>query len=517
MATNLVIIEAPGKTKSLGNLLWQAGIRDNEVLATVGHLGTNPEGFRPLAIDASYRETAYRLKPDKEALAAKITRAANDAMAIYLATDDDQEGDVIARDVLRFCIDEGDRGKVKRVRLKALAPSEIREVFRKAEPFDDLSAARGDARRVMDRLIGSLSSEVAAVGRVQGSLLLQLAQQTPVTGVATYLLPAADEKGDFVARVPLFGAAPPATPVRLDDFMAEVGRSDLGVLAAQAMNHDEIVLAASLASGAGVRDVSRAMQGLYEKGQMTYPRSRAHAITPEASRRVLAVARANGAGFNPALFKAVRTVEGEHAHEAPNPLILDVPLNGDPLVMDLEQHVLLVIARHLVECGIQAQSEAPRLMDLAKLPPELSGLPWHRVVPLGERLWEAPPIEAGVARWTLEQSLLHFMSRNGLGRSSTIIEHVNKFLSRGLITESFDLTEKGQQWSHHIGDLFGHRNISKMIEDYIDDHRKSPSLMVEDMIELCGLSAVGSAVQQQQGLEHDDERETDALSTHDLA
>lgn len=134
MATNLVIIEAPGKTKSLGSLLWQAGIRDNEVLATVGHLGTNPDSFTPLAIDRSYRETAYRLKPEKEALAAKIARAANASVNIYLATDDDQEGDVIARDVLRFCIDEGDKGKVKRVRLKALAPSEIREVFRRPSP-----------------------------------------------------------------------------------------------------------------------------------------------------------------------------------------------------------------------------------------------------------------------------------------------------------------------------------------------------------------------------------------------
>ncbi|TAM33302.1 MAG: type IA DNA topoisomerase, partial [Burkholderiaceae bacterium] len=130
-------------------------------------------------------------------------------------------------------------------------------------------------------------------------------------------------------------------------------------------------------------------------------------------------------------------------------------------------------------------------------------------------LWEALPVEAGVERWTAEQSLLHFMSRNELGRPSTVVEHVDKFLSRGLVTEGFELTEKGQQWSHHVGELFGHRNISKMIEHYIDDNKKSPSLMVEDMIELCGLSAVGSAVQQQQGLENDDE--TNALSPYDLA
>src|SRR5581483_11022243 len=132
MATRLVIIEAPGKRKHVGSLLWQAGYRDAEVVATVGHIGTNPEGFKPLAIDAAYRETGYRLKPEKEALAAEIGR---EASQIFLATDDDQEGDVIARDVLRFCIAADDQAKVKRVRLKALSVAEVKAAFAAAVPF----------------------------------------------------------------------------------------------------------------------------------------------------------------------------------------------------------------------------------------------------------------------------------------------------------------------------------------------------------------------------------------------
>jgi len=255
------------------------------------------------------------------------------------------------------------------------------------------------------------------------------------------------------------------------------------------------------------------MQGLYEKGQMTYPRSRASTITPEAVRRALAEARINGASFNPALFRAVRATEGEHSHEAPNPLALDVPLNKDMLLMSLEEQVLVLVTRHLVECGIQCQVEHPRLADLAKLPPELAQLSWHRLVAQGERLWEPSPPEAGLERWTPEQSLLHFMSRNELGRPSTILEHVSKFLDSDLVSESFGLTPKGGEWCHNVGALFWYRNISKMIENYIDDNKKSPSQMVVDMIELCGLNAVGSAIQQQ-GLEHDEDAE---ISAHDFS
>ena len=174
MASNLFIIEAPGKRKGMSNMLWRAGVRDVEVMATVGHIGTNPEGFKPLAVDSEYRETAYRLKPDKERLAAEIGKAAKAAKRIYIAADDDQEGDVIARDVLRFCLDEEDRSRALRVRLKALAPGEIQAALAAAAPFDELSAARGDARRIIDRLIGSMSNDTGAVGRVQGSMLLML-------------------------------------------------------------------------------------------------------------------------------------------------------------------------------------------------------------------------------------------------------------------------------------------------------------------------------------------------------
>lgn len=510
MASNLFIIEAPGKRKGMSNMLWRAGVRDVEVMATVGHIGTNPDGFKPLAVDAEYREMAYRLKPEKERLAAEIGKAAAAAKHIYIATDDDQEGDVIARDVLRFCLEEEDRARALRVRLKALAPGEIQAALAAAAPFDEMSAARGDARRIIDRLIGSMSNDNGAVGRVQGSMLLMLQEQQPVVGVMTYALKSADEKPDWFAKVPVFaGQSIPDDAVV--DGVAEVGRREMGTLAGRVMNHDEILLSASMATGESIGAVARAMQSLYERGQMTYPRAKDSAITPDSFRRLQVIARMNGAGFDPSRFRAIRQPGGEHAHEAPNSMALDVPVNRRFDMLSFEEQVLVHVTRNLIDCGIPCQYETPRLVDVASLSPEAAMLRWHRIIPTGERLWESVPGEPGYQAWTKEQSLLHFMSRNELGRPSTVVSHVEKFLSRDLIDEGFDLTKKGREWSAQIGEIFGHQNISKMIENYIDNNKKMPSQMVADMIELCGLNAVGSAVQQQ-GFVHDEDYEIPAGS-----
>lgn len=508
MAAHLFVIEAPGKRKGLSGVLWRAGLRDVEVLATVGHIGANPDGLKPLAIDENYRELAYRLRPDRERIAAEIGAAARHAKHIYLATDDDQEGDVIARDVLRFCIEEEDRGKAQRVRLKSLTSAEVQAALAAAEPFDELSAARGDARRVLDRMIGSLSSDAGAVGRVQGSMLILLEQLHPVVGVMTYTMPATDGGGDWVAREPVYAGAPTPEAGEVDG-RAEPGRREMATLGARPMNHDDILLSASLRTGGSMREVSSAMQQLYERGKMSYPRAKDHAITRESFRRVEALARINGAGFDPSRFRAIRELGGEHAHEAPNPTALDIPVNRDMDQLGFEDQVLVHVVRNLIECGIPCQLETPRLVDLAGLDSAVANLRWHRVVPTGERLWEPEPVEAGFKAWTKEQSLLHFMSRNGLGRPSTVLNHAEKFLSRDLTDDGFNLTAKGKAWCQHVGAIFGHQNIAAMVENYLDDNKKIPSEMVGDMIELCGLNNRGSAFSQT-GHDYDQADENDA-------
>lgn len=502
MAANLFIIEAPGKRRSMFDVLRRAGVRDIEIEATVGHLGTNPEGFKPLAVDAQYREMAYRIKPDKEHLALRIAAKAVEARRIYLATDDDQEGDVIARDALNFCIPEEHRHKAVRLRLKALAQSEVQAALRDAKPFDEMMAAQGDARRIIDRLIGSLSGDAGAVGRVQGSLLLALAEQSPVVGVVTHTLAAADGKGDFVAKVPVFAGQPVPQAVALGKEVL-VDSTSKAKMAQAPWNHDQIILASSLRTGATLDAVQRAMQKLYESGRMSYPRAKDTAIAPESARRLGMVARANGAMFRQDLFTAVRAATGAYAHEAPNPTVLDVPVNRAFGMMPLEEQVLVILTQNLIDNGIEGRFDRPQV---GALPEGLRDLNWGRLTPVGTRLWESAPEQAGFQAWSREQSLLHFMAKNELGRPSTVINHIDKFLTRGLVTQAFDLTSKGKDWATNVATVLGYRNVSKLIEEYIENNRNSPSQMVSDMVELFDLRSVKTAVEQQMELANEHEQ-----------
>lgn len=493
MPSNLFIIEAPGKRRALFDVLRRAGVRDIDVEATVGHLAANPDKFTPLAVDSNFRETAYRIRPDREALAATIAYKAAEAKRIYLATDSDQEGDVIARDVWLFCIPEEHRHKAVRVRLKALSESEVLTALSQAKPFDELMAAQGDARRVIDRLIGATSNKIGAIGRVQGSLLIALMNKRPVVGVVSHTLDATDGRGPFVAKVPVFAGQ------QVPDVMefhnpARVRTAVDTARGGGPMNHDQILLAASLRTGAGISDVSKAMQTLYEKGRMTYPRSKDSAISSESLKRLSMIARGNGAAFRGDRFTGVRDVFGEHGHEAPNPLAFDVPVNRNFELLSLEDQVLVVITQNLIDSGIAARFEKP---DTSSLPDGAKNLNWHRINTVGTRLWVSVAEHAGMEKWSKEQSLLHFMMKNQLGRPSTITHHIEKFLTRDLVTQAFDLTGKGKEWSANIGSVIGYRNISTEIEKYIENNRNVASSMVADMVQLFELHSIKTLVEQE--------------------
>lgn len=492
MAETLVIIEAPGKRAGLKDVLWRAGMRDFEVEATAGHIAGNPQTLTPLGITSSFRETNYAIREDRIDACERIREAALATTGrIFLATDDDQEGDVIARDVWRLVLAPEDRARVSRVRLRALSPSEVQTAFQAAAPFDPLSAAKGDARRVLDRLVGALSSAEGAVGRVQGSLLLVLAQQRPVVGVATYTATAEDGGDPWVAQRPVFAGDDTPAPVLLDAYLS-VGESVESTVGSRPMNFGEIVLRSSVETGADVSDVSKAMQDLYERGQMTYPRSMAQAISVDAARRLDVIARMNGASFDAARFTAVRAqgLQVEHGHEAPNPAGMEVPLNRAAELLSLPEQVLVLVTRNLVDCGVRCMAERPALRDLQRLPDELAGLNWHRKTEAGLRLYPVVVPEAGFKPWTQEQSVVHLMLKNSLGRPSTLVEHVNKFAARGLVDGEFELTAKGRDWCANVGQLFQHRNLAKMVEEYLEKHRDPAALMVAEMVEKFGIPVV---------------------------
>jgi DNA topoisomerase-1 len=490
----LFVIEASGKKPLLQRLLRECGIGNAKVLATLGHLCGNPSRLTPLAIAANYRETQYAVKKEKASLAQQITDMAIHAQSIWLATDDDAEGDVIARDVFQHCIPAEKQSIVKRLRLRALTKEEVQRALAQAKPLEPLEACQGDARRVVDRLLGSLSGEQGVVGRVSSSALLALAQAKPVLGERTYTCASADKKGVWVATEPVYDKTLQKDGAHIADVALSAGWENTSRITDSVMDYNDILLKASVETGMALRDINAALQHLYENGALTYLRSRDHAISPEAIDRLSVAAEANGVHFRADIFPDTATRSAaqqyRYAHEAPNPLSVGYPLNRQDDLLSRDDRVLVFIARQLLYCGIVCKEQKPAPMELAKLPPELQGLAWHRqIVPADSFLWDRPAVTAGTVRWTPEQALLHFMTEKGLGRASTILSHVESLLSKSVIEpHSLSLTEEGMRWRNHAATVFNHKIVSPLVESLIEASYEDPASIVAKALRVCGLS-----------------------------
>jgi len=177
----LVIVESPAKAKTIGGILG----RDFLVESSFGHvrdlprnasevpaahkgepwsnLGVNVEGgFKPI----------YIVTPDKKKQVTKLKQLLKDASELYLATDEDREGESIAWHLLEVL---GPRVPVKRMVFHEITRSAIQEAVQSPRELDRRLVDAQEARRVLDRLYGYEVSPVLwkkvmpglSAGRVQ--------------------------------------------------------------------------------------------------------------------------------------------------------------------------------------------------------------------------------------------------------------------------------------------------------------------------------------------------------------
>ena len=176
----LAIVESPGKIKTIQKYLGADWI----VKASIGHirdlpsdaLGVSPPDFKP----------HYVITPDKKKVVADLKAAAAKADEVFLATDDDREGEAIAfhlKVVLGL-------NNPKRVRFNEITPNSIKAAFSKPGVIDQNKVSAQEARRVLDRLVGytvsgrlcKLAQATLSAGRVQSPAvkLLYLREQERV-------------------------------------------------------------------------------------------------------------------------------------------------------------------------------------------------------------------------------------------------------------------------------------------------------------------------------------------------
>lgn len=168
MSKNLIIVESPAKAKTIQKFIG----KDYTVISSKGHVRDLPA--KGMGIDIAHDfEPQYEVLDDKKSLINDIKKKAAEADTIWLATDDDREGEAISWHLME--VTNMDPEKVKRIVFHEITKSAIEEALANPRTLNvDLVNAQ-QARRVLDRLVGFELSPVLwrkvrpslSAGRVQ--------------------------------------------------------------------------------------------------------------------------------------------------------------------------------------------------------------------------------------------------------------------------------------------------------------------------------------------------------------
>ncbi len=164
MAKPLVIVESPTKARTIAGFLDRTPELDATVMSSVGHVRDLPNKRDQLPDDKretharllgvnpdDHFDTVYVVPPNKKKVITELKRALKDADEVYLATDEDREGEAIAWHLLEVL---QPKVPVKRMVFHEITPAAIQAAI--ADPRDvDLKLVEAqEGRRVLDRLVG---------------------------------------------------------------------------------------------------------------------------------------------------------------------------------------------------------------------------------------------------------------------------------------------------------------------------------------------------------------------------
>lgn len=168
MAKNLVIVESPAKAKTIEKFLGS----DYQVESSYGHIADLPSKEIGVDIQNGFKPK-YEVSSDKKALVSKLKTLSKSADMVWLASDEDREGEAISWHLAEEL--KLDKNKTKRIVFHEITKSAILKAIENPREINyDLVNAQ-QARRVLDRLVGYELSPVLwrkvkgglSAGRVQ--------------------------------------------------------------------------------------------------------------------------------------------------------------------------------------------------------------------------------------------------------------------------------------------------------------------------------------------------------------
>ncbi|MBD3796599.1 MAG: type I DNA topoisomerase [Campylobacterales bacterium] len=172
---NLIIVESPAKARTIKNFLG----KDYDVIASKGHIRDLPKSRFGIEIDKSTHSIVakYAVAKENAATVKEIKDKAKNADVIYIATDEDREGEAIGWHIAHAI--KKDPEQLPRIVFHEITKSAITHALESARKIDMKMVNAQQARRLLDRIVGYklsplLSSKIQkglSGGRVQSATL----------------------------------------------------------------------------------------------------------------------------------------------------------------------------------------------------------------------------------------------------------------------------------------------------------------------------------------------------------
>jgi len=355
MSKPLVIVESPAKAKTISKYLGSTF----DVRASVGHIADLPSKGLSVDVENSFKPT-YELTERGSTVIKELKSALKDATELYLATDEDREGEAIAAHLFEYL---KPKVPVRRMVFHEITKAAIEEAIAHPRDIDYKLVDAAEARRILDRLFGYEVSPILwrkvnrglSAGRVQSPairLVVEREQERMAHISAIYwdLEAVTDSQPSFVATLQTLDGTRIATGKDFNEKgIAKEGVTVVDGARAESLR-DGLVgsplvvrsvedkpyrkspkapfMTSTLQQEGGNKlritasEVMRIAQGLYEAGYITYMRTDAVTLSAEALSDVREqISKSFGEPYLPAEPRAYKSKvkNAQEAHEAIRP------------------------------------------------------------------------------------------------------------------------------------------------------------------------------------------------------
>ncbi len=380
MSKNLVIVESPAKAKTIQKYLG----KDFEVKSSFGHIRDLPK--KGMGIDLATFSPDYEVSADKKKLVTELKSAVKKAEMVWLASDEDREGEAIAwhlADELKLKPENR-----KRIVFHEITKNAILKAIENPRDIDQNLVNAQQARRVLDRIVGFEMSPVLwkkvkpglSAGRVQSvAVRLVVEREKEIrqfTPKASFKLDgiflnkseqeiAAKLKKDFEKEE---DAEKFLELARTTEFKVLNVETKPGTRSASApFTTSTLQQEASSRLGYNVTNTMRLAQRLYEEGFITYMRTDSVNLSQEAIDGAKnQIVSEYGAEYSAPRKYTTKSSSAQEAHEAIRPTDFSVKSIGDVQLSKLYQ---LIYRRTLASQMANAKIEKTVIeIGNAKLP-----------------------------------------------------------------------------------------------------------------------------------------------------